>query len=72
MYAIENKLIIDNPFLNLKPYSDLCTPKTYTSDSDTIFSKDGEIKVCEEVGKDAIITHSAEPLGIPLSFKLAD
>ena len=69
-YAIDKRIINDNPFRNMKPKKDLFAPPKVTRDCDTVFTKSEQIKVCEIAEADAIQKNNSSPLGIVLLFNL--
>ena len=69
-YAIDQDIINNNPFKNMRPKKDLFTAPTYTRDGDTVFTKREQVLVCRFAEDDSSNTNNAIPLGIILLFNL--
>jgi len=69
-YAIDKRIIDDNPFKNMRPKKDLFAEPTITRDGDTVFTKAEQAMVCQLAEEESANTNSAIPLGIILLFNL--
>lgn len=69
-FAINEGLLERNPFQYLKPKKDFFEKKTFTRDSDTVFSHSEQVKVIALAEEDAVSSGSCAPYGIVLLFNL--